>query len=128
MSDSVHVLIAEDQGLIASLIEVTLIDEALQPTVVASGIEALAVLGEETPFQVLVTDIRMGPGPDGWDVAVQARERRPGIHVIYITGDSMDDWRAKGVPGSLLIAKPFFPDEILRAVRGLLAGAPIGAL
>jgi CheY-like chemotaxis protein len=128
MSDCVHVLIAEDQGLIASLIEITLIDEALTPTVVTSGAEALAALDAETSFRVLVTDIRMEPGPDGWTVAAHARERQPGIHVIYITGDSMDAWRARGVPGSMLIAKPFAPEQIVVAVMGLLDGSATGTL
>ncbi|KQY84582.1 response regulator [Brevundimonas sp. Root1423] len=128
MSDSVHVLIAEDQGLIASLIEITLIDEALTPTVASSGAEALTALEADTPFQVLITDIRMEPGPDGWIVAAEARRRHPAIHVVYITGDSMEAWRTQGVPGSLLIAKPFVPDQIVRAVTGLLEGSATGTL
>lgn len=122
MPDRVHVLIAEDQGLIASLIEITLMDEGMRPTVVASGDEALAALDSETPFQVLVTDIRMGSGPDGWGVAASARALNPAILVVYMTGDSMGEWRAKGVPGSLLVAKPFIPEQIVEAVMGLLDG------
>lgn len=128
MSDNVHVLIAEDQGLIASLIEVTLLDESLTPTVTTSGVEAIAELDRDIPFQVLVTDIRMEPGPDGWSVAAHARARYPGIHVVYITGDSMDAWRLNGVAGSVLIAKPFVPEQILGAVMELLKGSELGAL
>ncbi len=128
MADSVAVLVAEDQGIIASLIEMTLLDAGLTPTVVTSGVEALALLSPPTPFDLLVTDIRMEPGPDGWAVAAQAREGRPDILVIYITGDSMDDWRTKGVPGSLLIAKPFVPEQLLDAIHCLRDGAPADRL
>ena len=128
MADSVAVLVAEDQGIIASLIEMTLLDGGLTPTVVTSGAEALTLLSQPTPFDMLVTDIRMEPGPDGWAVAVQAREGRPDILVIYITGDSMDDWRVKGVRGSLVIAKPFVPEQLLDAIRCLRDGAPADRL
>jgi hypothetical protein len=29
--------------------------------------------------------------------------------VVYITGDSTHDWSSKGVPDSVVIAKPFAP-------------------
>lgn len=123
MTRSGRVLIAEDQALIAALIEAALADEGYQVTTVYSGSDALAALGgPDSPFDVLVTDIRMEPGPDGWTVAGTAREDQPGIAVVYMTGDSMSDWRAKGVTDSVLVAKPFVPEQVLAAIAGLLPG------
>jgi DNA-binding response OmpR family regulator len=127
-SPSVRVLIAEDEIMIAGLIEATLQDEGLAATVAYSGSEALtAISADPTGFQVLITDIRVGAPPDGWGVAHAAREANPAIGVIYITGDSMEAWRANGVPASILIAKPFVPAQIVTAVMTLLnqpAAAP----
>ena len=111
--------------MIASLIEETLEDEGLATTVVHSGSDALTVLeAKSTGFAVLITDIRVGPPPDGWAVAHAAREANPAIGVIYITGDSMEDWRANGVPDSVLITKPFVPAQIVAAVMTLLNQPP----
>ena len=71
-------------------------------------------------FQVLVTDIRMAGVADGWAVAAKARELMPKIQVVYLTGDSMDDWRSKGVPESVLLTKPFLPAQVVTAVTTLL--------
>lgn len=122
MSDAgVRVLIAEDEILIAAMIEEALTDEGLATTIAHSGGEAVVALDAvANRFQVLVTDIRVGAPPDGWALARRARETDPGLGVIYITGDSMEGWRANGVPESVLIAKPFVPAQIVAAVMALL--------
>lgn len=123
MTRNGRVLVAEDQALIAALIEATLLDEGYVVSTVYSGADAIAALGgPASPFDVLVTDIRMEPGPDGWAVAAKAREGEPEIAVVYMTGDSMAEWRGKGVAGSVLLAKPFVPEQVSAAVADLLDG------
>lgn len=125
-SVSACVLIAEDEVLIADLVELTLVDEGLETTVAYSGSAALAEL-EKSPmgFQVLVTDIRVGPAPNGWAIARAAREVNPDIGVIYITADSMAEWAAHGVSESVLISKPFDPNQIVTAVTAMLRPATL---
>ena len=89
-------------------------------TVTHTGDEAVSALASDAQHQLLITDIRLGSGLQGWAVATRARELHPEIQVIYITGDSMDDWRAKGVPQSVLLAKPFLPAQIVAAAMSLL--------
>lgn len=84
-----------------------------------SGESALAALESGKPFDLLVTDIRLGSGPQGWAVASRARELNPGIQVIYITGDSMGEWVAHGVSHSVLLTKPFESVQILEATQTL---------
>ena len=44
--------------------------------------------------------------------------------MIYMTGDSANEWRSRGVPNSLLIIKPFAPAQVVTALSQLLnAGA-----
>lgn len=117
---AVSALVAEDEILIALSIEAALADIGVQVTMTHTGNEALSALESDAVHQLLVTDIRLGAGPEGWAVAARARELHPEIQVIYITGDSMDDWRAKGVPESVLLAKPFLPAQIVAAALGLL--------
>lgn len=124
MTKSIRVLLAEDQALIAALLEAALEESGYVVRTVYSGADAITALGEAGPsFRVLITDIRMEPGPDGWAVAIKARETDPQITVVYMTGDSMDEWTAKGVAGSVLISKPFVPDQVLAALHALLPGS-----
>lgn len=115
------VLIVEDEVLISSLLEGVLSDEGLETKCAYTGSDAVhALRNDAAKLQLLITDIRLGSQPDGWAVARLAREQDPDIGVIYITGDSMDDWRANGVPESVLITKPFVPAQIVTAAMTLL--------
>jgi len=68
----------------------------------------------------LITDIRLGNGPDGWLLAARARTRRPDLPVLYVTGDSAPDWSRKGVPGSALLQKPFGLERMLAELHAIL--------
>lgn len=121
---SARILVAEDEPMIAYMIEEALTDEGLIPTVAHSGQEAVGVIQSSAEaFQVLVTDIRVGAAPDGWALARTARAGNPGLGVIYITGDSMAGWRTHGVSDSVLITKPFIPAQIVAAVTAMLNAA-----
>jgi hypothetical protein len=43
--------------------------------------------------------------------------------VVYMSGDSSPEWSSKGVPNSLMVAKPFAPAQIITAVSTLLNAA-----
>lgn len=68
----------------------------------------------------MLTDIQLGRGPDGWEVARHARELVPEMPVVYISGDSAHEWTARGVPDSIMVSKPFVDAQIITAVSTLL--------
>jgi CheY-like chemotaxis protein len=68
----------------------------------------------------LITDIRLGSGPDGWVLARAARAMCPDLPVLYVTGDSAHEWRNQGVTGSTILQKPFVSVRMLTEVRDLL--------
>jgi hypothetical protein len=68
----------------------------------------------------LITDINLGDGPDGWEVAKRGRELIPTLPVVYMSGASGQDWPPKGVPHSTLLAKPFAPAQHITAISVLL--------
>jgi hypothetical protein len=41
-----------------------------------------------------------------------------------MTGRGADEWTAQGVPNSMLITKPFAPDQIVSATSQLLNATP----
>ena len=73
--------------------------------------------------RALLTDVDLGDGISGWELARQIREITPGFPVVYMTSASAPDWQSQGVDGSVLIQKPFAPAQLAAAVSQLLGGA-----
>lgn len=120
-----QVLLVEDEPLIAEVVEATLSDAGFPVLTCGTGEDAIAHLERDiTKISVVLTDIRM-PGVDGWDVAHRARELAGNIAVIYVTGDSAEEWPSKGVPNSVLIQKPFVGAQIITAISNLLNKANV---
>lgn len=121
MGEPKTLLVVEDEPLVRSMIEAMLLDAGFSVRPVENGaraIELVDLIG--CTIHGVVTDVRLGAGPDGWTVARHIRRRRPGLPVIYVTGDSAHEWRAEGVPESLLVQKPFVSAQITSAMTRLL--------
>ena len=103
------------------MLEEELADAGFDLTTAADGQQALAELEADTArFRAVLTDIRLGQGPSGWDVARRAREIVAEMPVVYVSGDSAHEWAAQGVPNSVMVAKPFVPAQIITALATLL--------
>jgi len=121
MTSPVLLLVVEDEPAIQMLIEAVLEDAGFEVRTAGFGQEAVDILDDNTVQPVgLITDVRLGAGFKGWDVARHARERHPEIAVVYVTGDSAADWAAYGVPRSLLLPKPFANAQLVTAMTTLL--------
>jgi DNA-binding response OmpR family regulator len=119
-------LLIEDEPLLLIETEDLLREHGFDVVVSATGRHGIAELERESArFCAVVTDVRLGSGPNGWDVAHRARELEPTMPVVYLTADSADEWAANGVPGSILITKPFVPAQLIVAIAGLLNGPGI---
>ncbi len=123
MADSkvaVVILVAEDDSVSRAVLAESLHDAGYEVIEAADGHEAMAKLEERgKTLSGLVTDIRMGDGPDGWHVARHARELNPFLPIVYMSGDSAADWNALGVPHSVIVQKPFAPSQIVVALGTL---------
>ena len=121
MEASVLILLVEDEQLIALSVQEALEEGGYAVRAAASGIDAISVLEQGSdPISALITDIRLGDGPDGWDLARHVRELNPRLPVVYMSGDSSHGHSSRGVPDSLMIQKPFAPAQIVTAVSTLL--------
>jgi DNA-binding response OmpR family regulator len=124
------ILVVEDDHLVQSVVEEALVDGGFEIAIASSGENAVELLdASDGKFRALVTDINLGPGKiDGWDVARHAREIDPNFPVVYMSGKDADDWASKGVPNSIMLAKPFALAQLVTAVSQLLnASAPIAS-
>jgi YesN/AraC family two-component response regulator len=82
-----------------------------------SGEDALSRFCE-TPFDLLITDLRM-PGMNGLELIAKYREVSPGIKSILITafGSSEVEERAYQLEVDGYLAKPFSIRKLVRAVQ-----------
>jgi CheY-like chemotaxis protein len=122
------VLVVEDEILILEIVQDALEQAGYAVHAVPSSVAALKVMSEGVAeLAGLVTDIRLGEGPSGWDLARHARQNRPDLPVIYMTGDSAGDWAVQGVPRSQIVQKPFVAGQIVTALNVMTTAADTGA-
>jgi PAS domain S-box-containing protein len=73
-----------------------------------------AAVGAEV--DIVISDLSMGVGMTGWDLAEQVRQRWPGVRFILATGwgagISVDEARGRGVDA--VIAKPYRAEDLQR--------------
>ena len=81
------ILVVEDDALIREFVVEVLREEGYDVIHAANGEEALAWCGRQVA-DVLVTDVRLPGGIDGWQIAERCREHDPALPVIYATGYS----------------------------------------
>lgn len=114
-------LLVEDEAVIQAMLDAELSDAGFAIVLAADGAGALAELeADAARFRAVITDIGLGSGPDGWDVGRRARELVATMPIVYMSGDSNLEWSAKGVPNSVMVAKPFATIQLLTAVSTLL--------
>jgi CheY-like chemotaxis protein len=121
LDPSILILLVEDEALIRMQLEEELRDAGFDLVTAQDGARAMTELETDAArFRGVVTDIRLGAGPSGWEIVRHARELVPGIPVVYMSGDSAHEWGSQGVPESVMVAKPFVTVQIITAITTLL--------
>lgn len=119
-------LYVEDEILIQITFLAFLEDAGFRIIVASDGAQALALLATQPlDLQGLITDVNLGDGPNGWDVARSARALVCDLPVVYVTSASHRDWTSNGVCNSLMISKPCLPSQPVAAMTSLFKGCPV---
>ena len=85
----IAVLVVEDEPLILLDVETALQEAGFEVIAVNDAEQALAAFdADPTKFKGLVTDIRLGIGKSGWEIARHLRQANSSIPVVYVSGDS----------------------------------------
>jgi signal transduction histidine kinase/ActR/RegA family two-component response regulator len=107
-SRSIRVLVVEDEQQLGRMASLVLGQRGHQPTVAESGDEALGYL-QEGHFDLVISDLGLGAGMNGWDLAEAVRANWPGTPFVLVTGwgaaIDLPEARARGV--DRVIAKPY---------------------
>ncbi len=115
------ILVVEDEEQVRVLAESILQDIGYE-TLSASDVEqALAVLNSDQSIDGLFTDIRLkGEEQGGLTVAQAAAELRPGVRVLYTSGEGVTDgMKAMFVDGAAILPKPYTAAELTQAIQEL---------
>lgn len=112
-----RVLIVDDDILTNLVACETLKDCGFDAVGVHSARDALEAVGHAAELGALVTDINLGTGPDGFEVARRARAANPRLPVVYISAAAAARFPSEGVARSEFLGKPFRPREMVEALR-----------
>jgi PAS domain S-box-containing protein len=118
-----RLLVVEDDTVVRELVVEVLRDLGYAPLQASDGKSGLRVLEAPGTIDLLVTDIGL-PGLNGRQLADAARERRPDLKVLFITGYAESAAMAGGflAPGMEMLTKPFAADALARKVTAMLKG------
>jgi PAS domain S-box-containing protein len=116
------ILVVEDDPQVRMLVTVVLEDLGYQVEVVGDADGAIPILASSRAIDLLVTDVGL-PGLNGRQLAEIARQSRPTLPVLFMTGyaEKAQERAAFLEPGMSMIAKPFLLDAFSDAVRGAMA-------
>lgn len=126
MTSSNPILIVEDQPILLLDLEYGLEEGGYAVLSARNAEEAMTILSNDLGrIRALVTDIDIGStGVNGWDIASRARDGKPDLPVVYMTGASADEWAARGVRDSILLPKPVAMTQVIGALVALLDATP----
>ena len=114
-------LVVEDEAAIREMLREELTGAGYQVVALANGGEALMTLQSDQKIDLLVTDVGLPGGLNGWQVADAARVVRPQLKVIFITGyaDAGVVGNVQLPAGMALVTKPFVFEDLLRGIASL---------
>ena len=110
------VLLVEDEPLVRLVVVDILMEANFRVIEASNADEALTVLKADVPVDVLLSDVEMPPGANGYALAHQVRESWPDVEILIVSGR---EWPVEGdLPqGAAFLAKPVPNEAILQHVQ-----------
>src|ERR1700688_4042978 len=117
------VLVVEDEPVVRSVILEMLGEQGYRTLHAVDGPSGLKILRSAERIDLLVTDVGL-PGINGRQVADQARETRPGLKILFITGYAESVAISDGFlhADMEMITKPFDLDNLSQRIRAMISG------
>ncbi len=111
------VLVVEDVSLLRRVVVKQLTELGYRVVEAETIGAALAVL-ERQPIDILFTDVVVGEGPTGFDLARVVANRWPMIRTIFTSGFPQTKLNAGSGPpqGARILSKPYRKDDLARAI------------
>ena len=123
MSETINILLAEDERTLAMIIKDTLDGQGFHVTVADDGEQALRLFDDHKP-DVLVADVMM-PRMDGYELVRRIRKSDQQTPVIFLTARSAVNDVVHGfeMGANDYLKKPFGMQELIVRIKALLGRA-----
>jgi signal transduction histidine kinase/CheY-like chemotaxis protein/HAMP domain-containing protein len=112
-------LVVEDDELVRKYVITNLASLGYEVHMASTAQEALALVGDGLPFDLLFTDVVLGAGMNGRQLADEVRKQRPDLKVLYTSGYTENAIVHHGRldAGIHLLTKPYRRADLARALR-----------
>ena len=115
------VLVVEDDPAVRLMVLAVLADQGYATLEAADGPAAVGLLESQARIDLLLTDVGL-PGLNGQQVAERARQCRPDIRVLFMTGyvgraTTQAEWLG---PGMQMVVKPFAVQTLEQAIDRIM--------
>ncbi len=114
------VLVVDDEPDTLELVKLVLESGGFETVLAASGMDALAKVGN-TKLDLVLLDIMM-PDMDGWDVFRKIKEKYPALPIAILTAKAQNIDKLLGLhvlKADDYITKPFGKNELINKVKKL---------
>ena len=117
------VLIVDDEPTVRMLVTEILGDLGYAALEAPDGPAGLRILQSSARIDLLVTDVGLPGGMNGRQLADAARQARPGLKTLFITGYAENAVISHGHldPGMHIMTKPFAMEALATRIRDLIA-------
>jgi len=123
VSGKERLLVLEDDPRVMQFASSQLKSLGYDVAFVSTAADALKILDEQ-PFNLLFSDVVLGPGISGVELARRARAIRPEIGVLLTSGYPTEAFEQYGKPDAdmPLLRKPYRRKDLAEMVHAALAG------
>jgi len=118
----VTVLVVDDEPTVRMFVSELLTGVGYRVIESADGFSGLKILESNATIDLLVSDIGLPGGIDGFEMVARGRHSRPNLPVVFITGYAEPSIITERTlePSTALITKPFGLDALIYQVKTLL--------
>jgi PAS domain S-box-containing protein len=119
--DGETILVVEDNEQVRHFAASTLNELGYTVIQANDARQALALVGEKRRIDLLFSDVVLGNGMTGFELAAAARSQAPGLPVLFTSAYYQSPAPEAG--NTNLLQKPYWEHELATAVRSALGGA-----
>ncbi len=121
---TLNILVVDDEAPLRETLTRSFSREGHQVHAVASGHEAIERAGREQ-YDIILLDVALGQGPNGYEVCRTLRERRNVVPIIMLTALDSEADAVQGLEAGAddYVTKPFGLAELRSRVRAVLRRA-----
>ena len=110
------VLVVDDEADLRETLQSMLSANGIRAILAADGAEALRLIDEGQPFDLLLVDYAM-PAMNGGELAQRVRSKRPNVPIVFVTGDD-GEWVAEE---RWVLTKPFLTRRLIDMLHAALS-------